>query len=162
MALDQLIPVNEVRQACEAPEPAKSVQILFRGQHGLGVWKLAAEQSLAEWYFWRGAGRGIGGYFATVGGKILDSAVKVGTLGLGHMSEVVFHRRLLGGSFSGMIKGGCLPGTGEWTCSNCGKTDCWSTRHRCNRCRVPRYFDGSGMGKVNLVLGPGKGGGVPG
>ena len=43
------VPVNEVKQACEAPEPAKSVQILFRGQHGLGVEKLAAEQSLAEW-----------------------------------------------------------------------------------------------------------------
>ena len=50
LALDKLVPVNEVRQACEAPEPAKSVQILFRGPHGLGVWKLAAEQSLAEWY----------------------------------------------------------------------------------------------------------------
>ena len=50
LALDELLPVNEVRQACEAPEPARSVQILFRGQHGLGVWKLAAEQSLAEWY----------------------------------------------------------------------------------------------------------------
>ena len=50
LALDELLPVNEVRQACEAPEPAKSVQILFRGQHGLGVRKLAAEQSLAEWH----------------------------------------------------------------------------------------------------------------
>ena len=50
LALDELIPVGEVRQACKAPEPAKSVQILFRGQHGLGVWKLAAEQSLEERY----------------------------------------------------------------------------------------------------------------
>ena len=50
LALDELIPVTEVRQACEAPEPAKSVQILVRGQHGLGVWKMAAEQSLADWY----------------------------------------------------------------------------------------------------------------
>ena len=55
LALDELIPVTEVRQACEAPEPAKSVQILFRGEHGLGVWKLAAEQSLADWY--SGGGR---------------------------------------------------------------------------------------------------------
>ena len=29
-----------VRQACEAPELAKSVQILFRGEHGLEVWSL--------------------------------------------------------------------------------------------------------------------------
>ena len=102
------------------------------------------------------------GYFATVGGKILDSVVKVGTLGLGHMSEVVFHRRLWGGSFSGMIKGGCLPGTGEWTCSNCGKTGCWSTRCSCYRCGVPRYFDGSGLEQGQFGAGPRKGEGVPG
>ena len=30
-------PVNEVRKACGIPEPAKCVQILFRGGHGLGV-----------------------------------------------------------------------------------------------------------------------------
>ena len=37
------------------------------------------------------------GYFATVGGKILDSKVRVGSLGLRHMAEVVFYPRLLGG-----------------------------------------------------------------
>ena len=67
---------------------------------------------------------GLDGYFATVGGKILDSRARVGSLVLGHMAEVVFHRRLLGGSFSGVVKGGCLLGTGEWTCSNCGKPSC--------------------------------------
>ena len=36
LSLDVLILVNEVRKACGIPEPAKSVQILFRG-HGLGV-----------------------------------------------------------------------------------------------------------------------------
>ena len=76
---------------------------------------------------------GFEGYFATLGRRILDSAVKVSTLGLRNMSEVVFHRRLVGGSFGGMVKGCCLPGTGEWTCSNCGKTDCWSTRYSCYR-----------------------------
>ena len=48
----------------------------------------------------------------------------------------VFHRRLLGGSFTGMGQGGCVPGTGEfgqWTCSNWGKSDCWSTRYSCYR-----------------------------
>ena len=45
-----MIPVEEVRQACKAPEPAKSIQILFRVQQGLGVWKLAVEQSLKKWY----------------------------------------------------------------------------------------------------------------
>ena len=88
----------EVRQACETPEPAKSVQILFRGEHGLGVWKLAAEQSLADWYSGERHVGDLGGYFATIGGKILYSGRKVGSLGLGHMAEVVFRRRLLGGS----------------------------------------------------------------
>ena len=87
------------------------------------------------------------GYFAMVGGKILDSRVRVGSLGLGHVAEVVFHRRLLGDGFGGMVNCGCLPGTGEWTCSNCGKTDFWSTRYSCYRCGVPRYFDGNGMGQ---------------
>ena len=83
LALDELIPVTEVRQACEAPEPAKSVQILFRGEHGLGVWKLAAEQSLAEWYDGGKLAGRLDGYFATVGGKILDSRARVGSFGLG-------------------------------------------------------------------------------
>ena len=100
------------------------------------------------------------GYFAMVGGKILDSKVRVGSLGLGRMTEVVFHRRLLGGSFGGVIKGGCLPGTGEWTCSNCGKTDCWSTWYSCYRCGVPRYFDGNGVGQGLFGVGPGKGVGL--
>ena len=61
LALDELIPITEVRQACEAPEPAKSVQILFCGEDGLGVWKLAAEQSLAHWYSGGGeTGREVG------------------------------------------------------------------------------------------------------
>ena len=40
LSLDVLIPVNEVRKACGIHEPAKSVLILFRGGHGLGVWIL--------------------------------------------------------------------------------------------------------------------------
>ena len=45
-------------------------------------------------------------------GRSLIQGDKVGSLGLGHMAEVVFHRRLLGGSFGGVVKGGCLPG--DW------------------------------------------------
>ena len=48
LSLDVLIPVNEVRKACGIPEPAKSVQILFRGGHGLGVWDLEAHTTLAR------------------------------------------------------------------------------------------------------------------
>ena len=161
LALDELIPVTEVRQACETAEPAKSVQILVRGEHGVGVCKLAAEQSLADWYsgvearleVWMGT-------LPPLGGKILDSGRKVGSLGLGHTAEMVFHRRLLGGSFGGVVKGGWLPGTGEQTCS--GKTDCWSTRYSCCRCGVPRYFDGKCVGQGLFGVGPGKGVGLQG
>ena len=34
------------------------------------------------------------GYFSTIGGRILNSEAEVCTLGLGHLSEVVFHSRL--------------------------------------------------------------------
>ena len=55
----------------------------------------------------------MGGYFATIGGKILDSGRKVGSLGLGHMAEVVFHWRLLGGSFGGVVKVVAFKGLGS-------------------------------------------------
>ena len=156
LSLDVLIPVNEVRKACGIPEPAKSVQILFRGGHGLGVWDLEVFTRLLR----SGSleGRGVEMYFSTNGGRVLNSEVEVCTLGLGHLSEVVFHRRLLGGSFAGMLQGGSILGTGEfgpWTCSNCGKPDCWSARYSCHRCGCPRYFDAAGVGQ-------GKGGGVAG
>ena len=140
---------TEVRQACETPEPAKSVQILFRGEHGLGVWKLAAEQSLADWYSGRRQVGDLGGYFATIEGKIIDSERKVGSLGLGHMAEVAFHLR---------------PLTGRWTC--CGKTDCWSTRYSCYRCGVPRGVEQGlsvvGRGKCVGPQGQGVGAGMSG
>ena len=158
LVLGGLIPVEEVRQACKGPEPAKNNRILFRGQQGLGVWKLAVGQSLEEWHVEGKVAGGTGGYFTTVGGKIVDPAVGAGALELGDMSEVVLHRRLLGGGFGGMGKGGCIPGAGEWTCSNCGKTVCWSTRYSCYRCGVPRYFDAGGFGQGNFGGGQGKGG----
>ena len=113
LSLDVLIPVNEVRKACGIPEPAKSVQILFRGGHGLGVWDLEAHTTLAQWFSGGKRDGDMDGYFSTIGGRILNSDVEVCTLGLGHLSEVGFHRRLLGGSFAGMGQGGSIPGTGS-------------------------------------------------
>ena len=49
---------------------------------------------------------------------------------------------------------------GQWTCSNCGKTDCWSTRYSCYRCGCPRYFDVTRVGQVHA--GQGKVGGMVG
>ena len=103
LSLDVLIPVNEVRKACGIPEPAKSVQILFRGGHGLGVWDLEAPTTLAQWFSGGKQGGSLEGYFSTIGGRILNSEVEVCHLGLGRLSEVVFHGRLLGGSFAGTV-----------------------------------------------------------
>ena len=89
LSLDVLIPVNEVRKACGIPEPAKSVQILFRGGHGLGVWDLEAHTTLALWFSGGKRGVDLDGYFTTIGGRILNSEAEVCNLGLGHLSEVV-------------------------------------------------------------------------
>ena len=58
LASDELIPVEEVRQACKSSEPTKNNGILFRGQQGLGVWKLAVGQSPEEWHA-GGTGEGL-------------------------------------------------------------------------------------------------------
>ena len=164
LSLDLLIPVNEVSKACVPPEPVKSVQILFRGGHGLGVRDLEAHTTLAQWFSGGKKGGRSGWEFSTIGGRILNSEVEVSNLGLGRLSEVVFHGRLLRGSFAGMGQGGCVPGAGEfgrWTCSNCGKNDCWITRYSCYRCGCPRYFDAAGVGQVHSA-GQGKGGSMAG
>ena len=77
-----LIPVNEVRKACGISEPAKSVQILFRGGHGLGVWDLQAHTTLAQWFSGGKRGGDLDGYFSTIGGRILNSQAEVCNLGL--------------------------------------------------------------------------------
>ena len=161
LSLNVLIPVNEVRKACGIPEPAKSVQILFRGGQGLGVWDLEAHTTLAQWFSGGKRGGDMDGYFSKiVGGRILNSEAEV----WGIFRRWFFLWRLLGGSFAGMGQGGCVPGTGEfgqWTCSNCGKNDCWCAMCSCYRCGCPRYFDAAGVGQVDSG-GQGKGGGVAG
>ena len=118
LALDELVPVNEVRQACEAPEPAKSVQILFRGQHGLGVWKLAAEQSFAEWYSggelvgdWRGTvprleGRSRIRRSATLTNKLIFLRRQL-RLDNNNNHRPYFFERIIGIRYQ--ISSGCLP-----------------------------------------------------
>ena len=163
LCLDLLIPANEVSKACVSPEPVKSVQILFRGGHGLGVWDIEPHMTLTQWFSGGKQGGNLDGYFSTIGGRILNSDTEVCNLGLGNLAEVVFHGRLRGGSFAGVGQGGGVPGTGEfgqWTCSNCGKNDCWSTRYSCYRCGCPRYFDMARMGQVHA--GQSKVGGIAG
>ena len=56
LCLDLLIPANEVGKACVPPEPVKSVLILFRGGHGLGVWDIEPHVTLAQWFSGEEAG----------------------------------------------------------------------------------------------------------
>ena len=72
--MDVLIP-------CGISEPAKSVQILFRGGHGLGVCDLEAHTTLAQWFSGGKRGGDLDGYFSTIGGRILSSETEVCTLG---------------------------------------------------------------------------------
>ena len=70
-------------------------------------------------------GRGVEiwkGYFSTIGVRILNSEAEVCTLGLGHLSEVVFQRRLLGGSFAGMGQGGSY-----WGVRSLDMLELWQT-----------------------------------
>ena len=67
LSLDLLIPANEVSKACVPPEPVKSVQILFRGGHGLGVWDLEPHTTLAQWFSGGQKGGSLDGYFSTIG-----------------------------------------------------------------------------------------------
>ena len=117
LSLDVLIPVNEVRKACGIPEPAKSVQILLRGGHGLGVWDLEAHTTLAQWFsggkrggIWMGTfprleadpqfgGGGLqSGFGASFGGGFFLGGCWVAVL-LAWVRVVVF--RVLGSSVSG-------------------------------------------------------------
>ena len=77
-------------KACGIPDPVKSVQILFRGGHGLGVWDLEAHTTLSQWFSGGKRGGGLDGYFSTIGGRILNSEAEVCNLGLGRLSEVGF------------------------------------------------------------------------
>ena len=71
LCLDLLIPANEVSKACVSPEPVKSVQILFRGGHGLGVWDIEPHMTLMQWFSGGKQGGNLDGYFSTIGGRIL-------------------------------------------------------------------------------------------
>ena len=114
LSLDVLIPVNEVRKACGILEPVKSVQILFRGGHGLGVWDLEAHTTLAQWFPVGKRRGGLVGTFPRLEGAFSIRKWRFAIWVWGRLSEVTFHGRLLGGSFAGMGQGGCVPGTGEF------------------------------------------------
>ena len=78
--------------------------------------------TLDEWYAGRAdvnLGVGVDGYFATLGGKLLNSRVWISRLGLGSLQEVVFHGRL---------KGGASKGAGRVDSPNLGEWHCWQNK----------------------------------
>ena len=164
LSLDVLIPVNEVRKPCGIPEPAKSVQILFRGAVVLEFGILRLTRLLRSGSL---EGRVVGIWMGTFprlegGSSIRRRRFAIWVWGI--FRRWFFIGGLLGVSFAGMGQGGSILGTGkfgQWTCSNCGKSDCWSTKYSCYRCGCPRYFDAAGVGQVHSG-GQGKGGGVAG
>ena len=149
---------RQVRQAV-GPEPTKEakVRFLFRGSGKLGVQEVDGGVTLDEWFAGQAdlnLGVGLDEYFATLGGKILNSRVGIGTLGLGSLQEVVFHGRLKGGASKGAGRVDS-PNLGEWQCSFCMAPHCWQTKMACYRCGTPRFWESG-------VLGQGGSGGLGG
>ena len=148
--------VAQVGEEESAPEPEK-IQVLHRVGGVLKVVDLRLEQKLGDLF-----GEGFllhgelaeEGYFATLGGRLLDSNKSVANLGLQQGQEVVFHRRLRGGGFSGGGKGARegranSVAAGDWTCGNCHQPGCWNARSTCYRCGAPRYQSQGLSGQAN-------------
>ena len=73
----------------------KKFSFCFEGPGGLGIQQVHGGSSLAEWYLGlqgQGLGRGVDGYFTTLGGRILDPEREVSSLGFDGLQEVVFQR----------------------------------------------------------------------
>ena len=148
--------VAQVGEEESAPEPEK-IQVLHRVGGVLKVVDLRLEQKLGDLF-----GEGFvlhgelaeEGYFATLGGRLLDSTMSVANLGLQQGQEVVFHRRLRGGGFSGGGKGARegranSVAAGDWTCGNCHQPGCWNARSTCYRCGAARYQSQGLSGQAN-------------
>ena len=126
---------------------------------GLGMQRVHGGSSLTEWYLGlqgQGLEEDVGGYFTTLGGKILDPKREVSGLGLCGLQEVVFHGRIRGGAARGTGKVE-VPDIGEWQCTFCGAAH-WNTRLSFSRCGTHRV--GSLAVHGSFVGGQGRGNGV--
>ena len=154
---------RQVRQAV-GPEPTKEamVRFLFRKFGKLGVQEVGGGVTLDEWFAGQaGLGVGLDGYFATLGGKVLNSKVGISSLGLGSFQEFVFHGRLRGGASKGVGRVDS-PNLGEWQCSFCMAPHCWQTKMACYRCGAPRFWESGALGHGGSGGLGGKGGGLVG
>ena len=138
-------PVVQVREENISPEPGK-ICFLHRLQGGLQVASVLGGQSLEDWarqLLGERVWEGMGGYFTTKGGKVLNSETPVNKLGLHGSQEVVLQGRLRGGGYSGGGKGvrgggGNSVAAGDWTCGICNQSGCWNAKNTCYRCGAPR------------------------
>ena len=129
---------------------------------GFRVQEVDGGMTLDEWFASQAdLGVGLDGYFTTLGGKVLNSKVDIGSLGLGSFQEVVFHCRLRGGANKGSGRVDS-PNLGEWQCSFCMAPHCWQTKMACYRCGTPRYWESGVMGQGSPRGFTGKGGGFAG
>ena len=140
---------REVRQAVYEPTK-ETIRFLFRGLGGLGVQEVDGGQTLEGWFASQAdLVVGLDMYFTTLGGKVLNSKVGIGSLGLGSFQEVVFHCRLRGGANKGAGRGD-FRSVGEWQCSFCMAPHCWQTKTACYRCGASRYWESGVIGQGNL------------
>ena len=156
---------RQVRLAV-GPEPTKeaNVRFLYRESGRLGVQVVDGGLTLDEWFAGRegvNLGVGVDGYFATLGGKLLNPRVEIGRLGLGSLQEVVFHGRLKGGASKGAGRVDSL-NVVEWQCSFCMAPHCWQTKMACYRCGTPRFWESGVLGQGGSGGLAGKGGGLVG
>ena len=139
-------PVVQVREELTSPEPGK-ICFMHRLQGGLQVASVLGGQSLGDWarqLLGERVWEGMGGYFTTKGGKVLNSETPVNKLGLHGSQEVVLQGRLRGGGYSGGGKGvrgggGNSVAAGDWTCGICHQSGCWNAKSTCYRCGAPRH-----------------------
>ena len=136
--------LEQVGEGEPLPEPEK-IRFLHRLGGRLQTAILGGSETLAGWarQFWGDGTKEVDGYFTTKGGRILNSQLPAGKLGLHGSQEVVLQGRLRGGGYSGGGKGvrgggGNSVAAGDWTCGICNQTGCWNAKPTCYRCGAPR------------------------
>ena len=136
--------LEQVGEGEPLPEPEK-IRFLHRLGGRLQTAILGGSETLAGWarQFLGDGTKEVDGYFTTKGGRILNSQLPAGKLGLHGSQEVVLQGRLRGGGYSGGGKGvrgggGNSVAAGDWTCGICNQTGCWNAKPTCYRCGAPR------------------------
>ena len=102
---------REVRQAVYEPTK-ETIQFLFRGSGGLRVQEVEGGVTLDEWFASQAdLVVGLDGNFTTLGGKVLNSKVGIGLLGLS--GSVHFAWRHIVGRRRRLVTGVGHPGVGN-------------------------------------------------